>query len=257
MARGLEEKFGLDGKVAAVTGGGMGIGRQVCLTLAQAGAAVAVQDLDGAEAEKVASEIRRDGGRALAVAGDITETATIENMLGRTRAELGRLDILVNNAGIYPFHSFLELPAELWDKVLGTNLRAVFLCTQLGGRVMAELGNGGCVVNLASVQAFKPTNPGVAHYDTSKAAVVMLTKAAALELAQHRIRVVAVAPGVIETPGTRPLIASPMSEILSRVPLGRVGQPQDIADAVLFLASPAAAFITGETLVVDGGFLLV
>jgi len=256
MAKGLERLFGLDGKVALVTGGGMGIGRAVCLRLAEAGAAVAVQDLNGGEAEKVAGEIRGNGGKAIAIAGDITDTKTIETMLKRTRDDLGRLDILVNNAGIYPFCGFLDMPADLWDRVVNVNLRAVFLCTQKGGQLMADLGNGGCIVNLASVQAFKPSNPGVSHYDTTKAAVVMLTKASALELAPHKVRVNAVAPGVIETPGTRPLIDSGTVDMTARVPLGRLGKVEDVSNLIHYLVSPAAEYITGETVVVDGGYLL-
>ncbi len=256
MAKGLEQRFGLDGKVALVTGGGLGIGRGVCLTLAEAGAAVAVQDLNQAEAEKVAREIRDAGGRAVALGGDVTAVETITGMLRRTREEFGRLDILINNAGIYPFCGFLEMPIDLWDRVLNVNLRAVFLCTQMGGQAMAELGNGGVIINLASVQAFKPSNPGVSHYDTSKAAVVMLTKASALELAPHKVRVNAVAPGVIETPGTKPLMEAGTVNLTARVPLGRLGYPDDVANLILFLVGPAASFITGETVVVDGGYLL-
>ncbi len=257
MARGLEHRFGLDGQVALVTGGGLGIGRGVCLTLAEAGAAMAVQDLDGAQAETVAREIRAGGGRAIASAGDVTVTADVETAIARTRGELGRLDILVNNAGIYPFSMFLDMPLEQWDRVLAVNLRAAFVCTQMAGKVMTELGNGGCVVNLASVQGFRPTNPGLLHYDVTKAGVVMLTKASALELAPHKIRVNAVAPGVIVTPGTQPLLDAGLAgEPSPRVPLGRWGAPEDVANLVLYLVSPAAAYVTGETVVIDGGFLL-
>jgi 2-deoxy-D-gluconate 3-dehydrogenase len=254
MSETFGNRFRLDGKVALVTGGGMGIGRAVCLALSEAGAAVVVQDINGPEADAVAAEVRSVGGKAAVVAGDITDIVTIETMLARARAEFGRLDVLVNNAGIYPFAGFLEMPTETLDRVLDINLRAVFLCTQMGGKAMVDLGNGGAIINLASVQAFKPTNPGVSHYDTTKAGVVMLTKAAALELAPHNIRVNAVAPGMTVTPGTQQVIRS--STAAARVPLGRLGQPEDVANLILFLASPAADYITGETVVVDGGYLL-
>ncbi len=252
----LKKRFGLDGKVAIVTGGGQGLGRAISIALAEAGASVTVLDVNENEAEAAAYSIRADGGRATAVAGDITETGTIEAMLDRTREEYGRLDILVNNAGIYPFCAFLEMPTELWDRVLNVNLRAVFMCNQMGGQMMADIGNGGCIVNMASIQGLKPTAPGVAHYDTSKAGVIMLTKAAALELAPHRIRVNAVAPGVIKTPGTQELVDSGAVDVVPRTPLGRLGEDSEVADVVLFLASPAASYITGETIVIDGGHQL-
>jgi 2-deoxy-D-gluconate 3-dehydrogenase len=253
MSEPFEKRFRLDGKVALVTGGGMGIGKAVCLTLSEAGAAVVVQDIDPSLAESVAAEIRSTGAKAVAVAGDITDTATITTMLARARDEFGRLDVLVNNAGIYPFVGFLEMPVETLDRVLNVNLRAVFICTQMGGQMMADLGNGGSVINLASVQGFRPGNPGVSHYDTTKAGVIMLTKAAALELAPHNIRVNAVAPGMTDTPGTRKVF-QPTAAL--GIPLRRLGEPSDVANLILFLVSPAAAYITGETVVVDGGMLL-
>jgi len=254
MSETFEKRFRLDGKVGLVTGGGMGIGKAVCLALSAAGAAVVVQDINVPEAEAVVAEIRSAGGKAVAVGGDITDTATIATMLARGRDEFGRIDVLVNNAGIYPFVGFLELPVETLDRVLNVNLRAVFLCTQMGGQAMADLGNGGSIVNLASVQGLRPTAPGVSHYDTTKAGVVMLTKAAALELAPFNIRVNAVAPGLTETPGTQEVVRN--SSTLARVPLGRLGRPDDVSNLILFLVSPAAEYITGETVVVDGGYLL-
>jgi 2-deoxy-D-gluconate 3-dehydrogenase len=258
MSAALERRFGLGGKVAVVTGGGKGIGRAVCETLAEAGAAVAVQDLVAADAERVAAGIRERGGRAIAVAGDAASEAAVDELLARAGSELGGLDVLVNNAGIYPFTDFLELPIAQWDQVVGLNLRGVFLATQRAGRLMAKAGRGGRIVNIASVQALRPSGPGVAHYNVSKAGVVMLTKSAALELGPLGIAVNAVAPGVIDTPGTRPMLErEAFGAPSARVPFtGRWGLPNDVADVVLFLAGPAASYITGETVVVDGGFLL-
>ena len=258
MSTALERRFGLGGKVAAVTGGGKGIGKAICRTLAEAGAAIAVQDLVPTDAEAVAAEIRQAGGRAIALEGDASEPDAIESLIERTIAELGDLDVFVNNAGIYPFSAFLEIPTEEWDRVLDLNLRGTFLGTQRAARAMAARGHAGTIINLASVQAYRPTGPGVAHYDTSKAGVVMLTKAAAIELGTLGITVNAVAPGVVRTEGTAPKIdAGDLGDPAVMVPL-RLGfaAPEHVADVVLFLASPAAAYITGETIVVDGGYLL-
>jgi NAD(P)-dependent dehydrogenase (short-subunit alcohol dehydrogenase family) len=258
MTSALERRFGLGGKAALVTGAGNGIGRAVATTLAEAGAAVAVQDLNAKAAEATAAAIRESGGKAIAMGGDASEQKDIEASLARTRQELGRLDILVNNAGIYPFSSIHEMAMAEWDAVMRLNLRGSFLYTKLAGELMAELGNGGRIIQLASVQGLRPTAPGVSHYNTSKAAVMALAKAAALEFAPHRITVNAVAPGVIATPGTQPLIdEGSLGDPKEKVPLGgRWGNPEEVADVILFLAGPAASYITGETIVIDGGFLL-
>jgi len=258
MSTALERRFGLGGKTAAVTGAGKGIGRTVAETLAEAGAAVVVQDLVAADAEAVAAGIRTRGGRAIAVAGDAASEATIDAYLGRAVSELGGLDVLVNNAGIYPFTDFLDLPTADWDRVIGLNLRGVFLATQRAGRIMVERQRGGRIVNIASTQALRPSGPGVAHYNVSKAGVVMLTKSAALELGRHGIAVNAVAPGIIDTPGTNPMIReTAFGDPAVRVPFtGRWGVPEDVANVVLFLAGPAASYVSGETIVIDGGFLL-
>ena len=250
--------LGIKDRVAIVSGASEGLGRAAALALAQEGARVTIGARREDALEAAAEDIRRQtGARVLAVPCDVSRPEDIRRIVRETLDRFGgRLDILVNNAGIYPFCGFLEMPIDLWDRVLNVNLRAVFLCTQMGGQAMAELGNGGAIINLASVQAFKPSNPGVSHYDTSKAAVVMLTKASALELAPHKIRVNAVAPGVIETPGTKPLMEAGTVNLTARVPLGRVGYTDDVANLILFLAGPAASFITGETVVVDGGYLL-
>lgn len=258
MARGLNERFGLDGKVAVVTGAGAGIGRCVCLCLAEAGAAVVVQDLKAESAAAVAEEIRAAGGRAIDVAGDASQGGVIEQLYKRAVDELGGLDITVNNAGIYPFTGFLDISEKELDKVFDLNLRGTFLATQQAGKVMSQRGVGGRIVNIASVQGLRPTAPGVTHYNVTKAGVMMLTKSAALELAPAGIAVNAVAPGVIQTQGTQALIdADQLGDPRERAPYtGRWGRPEEVADTILFLVSPAASYITGETIIIDGGYLL-
>jgi 2-deoxy-D-gluconate 3-dehydrogenase len=252
----VDKRFSLEGKAAVVTGAGAGIGRGIALALAEAGAAVAAQDLDAAAAEETAAAVRKLGVRALTVSGDITQLSVIESTLAKARKEFGQLDILVNNAGIYPISPFVDMPVEVMDRVLNLNLRAVFLCTQRGGKMMAESGKVGSIVNMASVQAFRVGGLGLVHYNVTKAGVVMLTKAAALELAPSRVRVNAIAPGLTVTPGTKPIFGSgQLGDSESRIPLGRFGSPEDMGNAALFLCSPAASYITGETLVVDGGFM--
>lgn len=258
MARGLEERFAIDGKVAVVTGAGAGIGRAVSLCLAEAGAAVAVQDLDESKAAAVADEIRAAGGEAISMGGDASQSAALDAVYQRAVRELGGLDITVNNAGIYPFTDFLEISEELLDKVLDLNLRGSFVATQIAGRIMSERGKGGRIVNVASVQGLRPTAPGVTHYNVTKAGVMMLTKSAALELAPAGIAVNAVAPGVIQTEGTQPLIdTDSLGDPNVMVPYGaRWGRAEEVADTILFLVSPAASYITGETIIIDGGYLL-
>ncbi len=258
MTTALERRFSLDGKVAMVSGAGAGIGRGVALCLAEAGAAVAVQDLSRDAANNVAEEIKALGGRAAAADGDMTDPATIDAWAASAEKDLGRPEILVNNAGIYPFTSFLELSLEEWDKVIALNLRSAFKATQKVGQVMADGGKGGRIVNIASIQGLRPSGPGVAAYNMSKAGVIMLTKSAALELAEFGVGVNAIAPGIVATPGTKEIIdTNQLGDPKDLVPLGgRWASTDDVANAVLYLSSPAGSYITGETLVIDGGYLL-
>jgi 2-deoxy-D-gluconate 3-dehydrogenase len=253
----IEQLFGVAGQVAIVTGAAVGIGRGVARRLAQAGADVAVADRDAAGTERVAGEIRALGRRALAVQVDVADEAAVAAMVDRTVAELGRLDILVNNAGIFPAAKLTDMTAAQWDAVMAVNLRGVFLCTREAARAMRAGGRGGAIVNLSSIESFRPSFPGVAHYSTSKGGVNLFTRSAALELARDGIRVNAIAPGAVRTEGTAPALDAGLEKaMLPRIPLRRVSTPEEIGAVVLFLASPAASYVTGATLLADGGYLL-
>jgi 2-deoxy-D-gluconate 3-dehydrogenase len=262
----IAQLFDLSGKGAVVTGGAVGIGRGIVSRLAEAGAGVMVADIDLNAATKTAEKIKARGGKAQAIGADVRSAVDAEKVAQATVDAFGSLDILVNNAGIFPTSRFLDISEEAWDKVFDINLKGVFLYSQAAARVMIKAGHGGRIINIASIDALKTTG-GHPHYSVSKSGVVMLTKCIALELAANKILVNAVAPGVIETPGAGVKVAS-MSQALGvteeevgrsylqRLPLGRVGGPDDVAKVVLFLASEAADYLTGELIVADGGYLL-
>jgi dehydrogenase/reductase SDR family protein 4 len=245
----------LEGKVAIVTGGRRGIGRAIALALAGAGADVSLGDRvsDDGQLEAVAAEIRKSGRHALAVQADITQRAEVDALVQKTVAELGAIDILVNNAAMNIRAPLLELREEGWDKVIDTDLKGYYLCAQAAGRVMTEQKRGN-IINIASTAAMD-TAPEMGAYCIAKAGVVMLTRILALELARYHIRVNAVAPSMVKTEFSRPLWAEAktLKEIEAGIPLGRLAEPEDIVGPVLFLASEAAAYITGHTIVVDGG----
>jgi glucose 1-dehydrogenase/2-deoxy-D-gluconate 3-dehydrogenase len=261
----LQGLINLDGQVAIVTGAGMGIGQAVALRLAEAGAAVVLADVQDAAAQDTAARIRADGGRAEALHADAASVADAQRVVSAAQEAFGRLDILVNNAGIFPFSPLLETTEALWDRVLDVNLKGAFFYSQAAGRRMVEAGRGGRIVNVASVDALFPSG-NLAHYDASKGGMVMLTKALAKELGAHGIRVNAVAPGGVDTPGARQAGADVMARLHlpadtpaapPRSLLGRYATADEMARVVFFLCTPLADFLTGSLIVADGGYLLI
>lgn len=245
----------LRGMAAIVTGAGAGIGAGIAERFAEAGASVlAACHSNTTGVEQVAQRIRAAGGRAAVAQADLTLAAGAESLVARCCEAFGRLDVLVNNAGAYPLHPLLEMSEAAWRSVLDANLTSAHLLTQAAARRMIAQGGGGAIVNVASIEASNPA-PSHAHYVAAKAGVVMHTRAAAAELGRHGIRVNAVSPGLIDRQGLAEAWPDGVRRYLESVPLGRLGTPADVADACLFLASPAARWITGANLVVDGGVM--
>jgi NAD(P)-dependent dehydrogenase (short-subunit alcohol dehydrogenase family) len=244
----------LSNRVALVTGAGRGIGRSIALALAQAGAQVCVNDINPDTASATAHDISSGGGQAFDHAADVSNKMQVGAMVEAIHNRWDRLDILVNNAGVEPKAPVLDLDEWDWDRTLDVNLKGTFLCSQLAGRVMREQG-GGTIVNVASIAGHKSPLPNASAYCASKAGVVGFTRECAREFAAYSIRVNAVCPGVIVTPMTEKSRNDPqiMRKWLEDIPQQRLGESQEIANAVLFLCSDAASYITGHALVVDGG----
>ncbi len=240
-------------RVAVVTGAATGLGRAIAETLAADGVAVAVTDIDLDAATRVAAGIARAGGAARAWRLDVRDAAAIEALHAEVEAALGTPTVLVNNAGIYPDNTLTDLSEAVWDAVIDTNLKGPLLCAQPFVKRRVAVGGGGAIVNIASTAAFS-ARVGAGHYCASKAGLVMLTKCMAMEFGPHRIRVNAVAPGLIDVEGER-VSADYKRNFLPMIPYGRLGLAPDVARAVAYLASDAADFITGTVLPVDGGFL--
>ncbi len=247
--------FSLEGKVAIVTGGRRGIGRAIALAFAEAGADIVVCDrvVEDGELEAVAEEIRRLGRRSLTIQADITRKGDMDNLVQRVVAEFSAVDILVNNAAMNIMTPLLELREDGWDRIINTDLKGYYLCSQAVARRMVEQKRGN-IINMASTAAMKAT-PEMGAYCIAKAGVVMLTRVLALELAKYNIRVNAIAPSMVKTKFSQPLWSDPktLKQIEAEIPLGRLAETGDIIGSALFLASDASSYITGHTIIVDGG----
>lgn len=241
----------LKNKTAIVTGGRQGIGCGIVRALAKEGCNIVISDIVEEDCEKVAEEIKKMGAEALVVKCDVSKKEDVDNLIKKTIEKFGKLDILVNNAGIYPFKPFMEMKESDWDKVMNINLKSMFLCSQTAAK---EMKNGGKIVDISSIASVVGFE-GLVHYCASKGGVNGMIRAMALELAPKKINVNAVAPGAIDTPGAA---SSPeqVKQTICAIPWQRMGKPEDIANAVVFLASEKADYITGQVLIVDGGWTL-
>ena len=251
----VRDLLDLKGRVAVVTGGGRGIGAGIALRFAEAGARVALSyHAEPAPAQALAKTIEKEGGAALVVPADVTQAEDINALRETAVKKFGRIYVWISNAGIYPLGPILELDQAAWQSVIDANLSSVHLGTQAAASQMVEQGNSGAIINIASIEAHYP-GPAHAHYSASKSGVVMYTRSAASELGEHSIRVNSVSPGLIWREGIETSWPEGVSRYTKAAALGRLGQPADVADACLFLASPAARWISGTDLIVDGGVM--
>lgn len=260
----IQELFNLQGKTAIVTGGAMGIGYGIVQRLHEAGANVVIADIDEAIGAQKATKLQSDTVPCVFIKTDVSDESAVEKLVTTAQQQFGQIDILVNNAGIFPQASVLTMELAQWEKIQAINLRGTFLCCRAVGKLMASQ-HSGSIVNIASIDALHPSMVGLAAYDASKHGVWGFTKNLALEVGKYNVRVNAIAPGGIATEGVQKMsgaapagvdMAAVMQQFLAKIPLGRMGQPDDIAMAALFLASDAAAYMTGSMMVVDGGALL-
>ena len=264
MTRKIAQLFDLSGKTAIVTGAAMGIGKGIAMRLAEAGASVVVADINLEAARTAVKEIKAAGYKAAAVQADTSRVSEAQKVVQAALETFGDLHILVNNAGIYPMSPALDMTEETWDRVLDINLKGAMFFSQAAARAMIAKGHGGKIVSTTSIDAFYPTVGNLAEYDASKGGLVSLTRALAKEWAQHCINVNAIAPGAIATPGGQAGSAGMSKEeleaatkaFIAKIPLGRMGEPDDIGRVALFLASEASDYITGTTIVADGGYLV-
>lgn len=257
----------LSGKIAIVTGGALGIGFGIAYRLAEAGANVVIADFKEVEAQEAVKKLEARGWKATFTKVDVSDEEGVKNMVAHAVLTFGSLDILVNNAGIYPSIPVSQMNLADFEKVLAVNLKGVFLCTKYASEQMIKQGRGGKIINVTSIDALHPSSVGLAHYDASKHGVWGFTKNVALELAPHKIWVNAIAPGGIMTPGVQALqkimptpqgvdMSKMLETFLSKIPMHRMGEPDEIGKVTLFLASEMSSYMTGAQIVVDGGVLL-
>ena len=252
----MTKLFDLGGKTAIVTGGGSGIGRQMAQGLAEAGANLVLCSRKAERCEQAASELEQLGVRALGLGCDVRDAGQVQAVVRTAVEELGGVDVLVNNAGTVWGATPEEMPLEGWQKVIDVNLTGVFLFAQAAGRAMIERGQGGTIVNIASVAGLQGGPPEIVNtvvYNASKGGVIAFTRDLACKWAQHGIRVNAIAPGWFPSDMSDFVIERHGDRLKQHIPLGRFGGPQDLQGVVVFLASEASAYVTGHTLVVDGG----
>lgn len=256
--------FDLGGKSAVITGGAMGIGFGIAKRFVDSGANVLIADLAGGPAEASAKKLAGARGRAASIQADVTVEGVGDVIVNKCIELFGSIDILVNDAGIYPTTPVLQMTPDFFEKVYKINLKGLVFISKAAAAKMVAKGKGGKIINISSIDAFHPTSIGLAAYDTTKGGVTMFTKALALELAPYGIAVNSIAPGGIATEGTSKPLAGMTKEqtdamtkaFLSRIPFGRMGVPDDIGKVAVFLASSASDYMTGQTVVVDGGMLL-
>lgn len=263
----LNKLLDLSRKTAIVTGGAMGIGFGIAYRLAEAGANVVIADMKEDKAIESSKILSDKGFKSVAVTCNVSNEADVQKLVDETIAAFGGLDILVNNAGIYPNVLVMNMVQEDFEKIINVNLKGVFLCIKKAAEVMIKQGRGGKIINITSIDALHPSSVGLAHYDASKHGVWGFTKNVALELAPHKIWVNAIAPGGIATPGVEEAQKSMqfpkgvdmqkmIEAFMAKIPMKRMGIPDDIGKAALFLASDLSSYMTGTQIVVDGGVLL-
>jgi len=263
----LSELIKLDERTAVVTGGATGIGFAISCRLAEAGATILIADIDTEAAQKASEELKSCGYKTYFTQCDISREEEVSSMVNTAEEQIGSIDILVNNAGIYPRIPLKQMTGESFERVMSVNLKGTFLCSRYASEKMIEQRRGGCIINIASIEAVHPSSTGMSAYDASKGGVLMLTKSMARELGPQGIRVNAIAPGGIMTRGVLSHVQTPSKEqekaqlrelkaFMARMVLGRMGDADDVARVALFLASDLASYITGDLIIVDGGYLI-